>query len=69
MCEKVCKFCGGDNVVAKIANKMGFRPDVAFLRIKKLEQFIRNGVKFGYIVRPDSPDSARETIDEIMGRE
>lgn len=37
MCDRICKTCGGDDAVAKIAEKMGFRPDIAFVRIKKLE--------------------------------
>ena len=33
-----CKTCGSDPVVAEIGSKLGFRPDLAFLRIKKLEE-------------------------------
>ena len=33
-----CKTCGSDPVVAEIGRKLGFRPDLAFLRIKKLEE-------------------------------
>ena len=68
MCERICKTCGGDNEVAKIAEAMGFRPDVAFVRINTLEQFIRNGVEFGYIIVPDEGDQARKIIDEIFNR-
>lgn len=68
MCDRVCKTCGGDDAVAKIAEAMGFRPDVAFVRIRHLEQFIRNGVEHGYIQVPDKGDPARDTIDDIMSR-
>ena len=46
--------------------------DIAFelaytrYRVAKLEQFIRNGVKLGYIAVPDNPDPARKTIEEIL---
>ena len=40
MCERICKICGGDDEVAKIGERMGFRPDVAFARIRKLEAAI-----------------------------
>ena len=66
MCDRVCKLCGGDNEVAKIAEAMGFRSDVAFLRIRELEQFIRNGVELGYISVPDKGDPARKTINDIL---
>lgn len=36
-------------------------------RIRKLEQFIKNGVKFGYITIPEEGDPARDIIDEIIG--
>ncbi len=35
-----CPDCGGDPVVAEIARMMGHRPDIAFLRIKKLEDML-----------------------------
>lgn len=35
-------------------------------RIARLERFIRNGVEYGHIRVPDSPDPARDLIDEIM---
>ena len=41
MCDEICKTCGGDDATAKIARKMGFRPDVAFLEIKKLEARVK----------------------------
>ncbi len=47
--------------------------DIAFelsymrYRVAKLEQFIKNGVEFGYISVPDEPDTAKEMISEIMG--
>lgn len=41
MCDRICKTCGGDDQVAKIAEKMGFRPDIAFVRIKRLESLVR----------------------------
>ena len=66
MCDKICKICGGDNEVAKIANYLGFRPDAAFARIKRLEQFIRNGVELGYIVVPEKDDPARKVIDDVF---
>ncbi len=37
MCDRICKVCGGDDAVATIAEAMGFRPDVAFMNIRKLE--------------------------------
>ena len=54
--------------MAKIAEAMGFRPDIAFVRVRKLEEFIRNGVELGYITVPEKGDPARDTIDEILGR-
>lgn len=35
-------------------------------RVAKLEQFIRNGIEFGYISVPGDPDTAREIISEIL---
>jgi Zn finger protein HypA/HybF involved in hydrogenase expression len=32
-----CPYCHEDKTIAKIAMRLGHRPDVAFLRIKKLE--------------------------------
>ena len=43
MCD--CPYCHGDKAVAKIAKAMGFRPDVAFLRIKILEAAIKNALE------------------------
>jgi Mn-dependent DtxR family transcriptional regulator len=68
MCDRICKTCGGDDEVARIAERMNFRPDIAFARVKKLERLIRNGVKFGYIQIPEKGDSARDIIDEIISK-
>jgi hypothetical protein len=68
MCERICKICGGDNDVANIANKMGFRPDVAFLRVCRLEEFICNGVKSGFIRVPEKGDPAWDIIVEVMNK-
>ena len=46
--------------------RMGFRPDVAYRRIQELEEFIRNGVEFGYISVPEKGDKAREIVESIM---
>ena len=35
-------------------------------RIAKLEQFIRNGVEYGYIRVPDWPDPGWFTVEDIM---
>jgi len=35
-------------------------------RVAKLEQFIKNNIKFNYIAVPDNHDPARNTIDEIL---
>ena len=32
-----CKCCHGDQEIANVAVRMGYRPDIAFARIKKLE--------------------------------
>lgn len=32
-----CPYCHGDKDVAKIAQSMGFRPDITFARIRQLE--------------------------------
>ena len=40
MCDRICKTCGGDDEVAKIAERMGFRPDIAFAKIAKHERTI-----------------------------
>ena len=63
-----CETCGNDPVVASIAKLMGFRPDVAFLRIKELERFVKNGIEQGFISIPEEPDPARKIIDEILNR-
>lgn len=39
-----CEYCHGDQRVAKIAKRMGYRPDVAFIRIKELEEAMREFV-------------------------
>jgi hypothetical protein len=36
-------------------------------RVLLLEEFIRNGVKNGYIIVPDEGDPVLDTIKEIMG--
>lgn len=36
-------------------------------RILLLEEFIRNGVKSGYIIVPDEGDPVLDTIEKIMG--
>lgn len=45
--------------------------ELAYTRyqVAKLEQFIKNGVEFGYITVPDKPDPARQTIDAILGKD
>ena len=68
MCERICKLCGGDDEIAKIGEALGFRPDIAFMRIRKLEQFILNGVENGYITIPDKDDPAMDTIFEILDK-
>ena len=40
-----CKYCHGDQEVAEIAQKMGFRPDVAFMRIKELESAMQEFIE------------------------
>jgi len=35
--------------------------------VNELEQFIKNGVEFGYITIPEEGDPARDIIDEIIG--
>jgi len=37
-----CKYCHGDPAVAGIAQRMGFRPDVAFARIQQLEAELKS---------------------------
>jgi hypothetical protein len=37
-------------------------------RIEELQQFIKNGVEFGYIAIPDKGDPARRVIDEVLNR-
>ena len=32
-----CKICNGDPIIADIAQRMGYRPDVAFAKIRRLE--------------------------------
>lgn len=36
-----CPYCHGDAEVAEIAIRMGFRPDVAFCRVRELEREIK----------------------------
>ena len=45
MCDEVCKICGGDDYIAKIARAMGHRPDIAFVRIKRLENVLTEIMK------------------------
>lgn len=40
MCERICKTCGGDDELAKIAERMGFRPDIAFVTVRKYENLL-----------------------------
>lgn len=43
----ICKDCGGDSVVADIARRMGHRPDIAFARVRKLEDMLfKKGAMF-----------------------
>lgn len=35
--NSICPICGGDQVVGNIAKRMGYRPDVAFARVRRLE--------------------------------
>jgi len=37
MISKNCKYCGGDQRLADIAKMFGHRPDVAFVRVRELE--------------------------------
>jgi hypothetical protein len=48
------------------AESLAFELAYTRYRVAKLEQFIKNGVELGYIVVPDEPDSARQTIEEIL---
>ena len=57
----LCRKVGVDKT-----ERMGFRPDVAYRRIQELEEFIRNGVEFGYISVPDTGDKAMEIVESIM---
>ncbi len=34
--------------------------------IKRLQEFVRNGIEFGYIQRPEPGDPANETIDAVF---
>lgn len=38
--SNICGYCGGDEDIAKIAKRMGYRPDVAFAQLAKAEQRI-----------------------------
>lgn len=38
--SNICGYCGGDKDIAKIAKRMGHRPDVAFAQLAKAEQRI-----------------------------
>ena len=49
--------------VAKMVEKVERERDE--LR-KRVAEFIRNGVEFGYIIKPEHPDPARDLIDEFI---
>lgn len=40
MCERICKTCGGDDEIAKIAEAMGHRPDIAFAKMRRMRMAI-----------------------------
>lgn len=48
------------------AEELAFELAYMRYRVANLERFIKNGVDIGYIVVPDKPDHARDTIDEIL---
>ena len=33
-----CPICGGDRTVGEFARRLGYRPDVAFAKLKKAEE-------------------------------
>lgn len=56
MCEEICKTCGADDATAMIARKMGFRPNIAFTKIKELEAKINESITYGkdhLVICPD----------------
>jgi len=40
--ELDCQYCHGDPAMAKIAQRMGYRPDVAFARVQQAETALRD---------------------------
>ena len=43
--EDECPICHGNRQIAKIAQKMGYRPDIAFIRVRELEKAIKEAIK------------------------
>ena len=41
-----CKECGGDPVIADIARRMGHRPDIAYARVRRLEDALKPFAQF-----------------------
>ena len=75
MCDRICKTCGGDDAVAKIAERMGFRPDVAFLHIKELVYVVNALLEYIDAIPSDiaatfpaMPGIDRDFIDNILNK-
>lgn len=70
MCDRICKTCGGDDVVAKIGEAMGFRPDIAFRRIRNLEDALSELI--GIAEQCDGwesfPNKALDDARDILGK-
>lgn len=69
MCDRICKTCGGDDAVAKIAEAMGFRPDIAFVRIKELESELADITRIERERCLTVIDDFKKSNDDRYGRE
>jgi len=56
------ELCEMNNDVEDLAFELAYTR----FRVADLEQFIKNGVEYGYISIPDKGDRARKLIDELM---
>ena len=74
MCDRICKTCGGDDAVAKIAEAMGFRPDVAFLKVMKISEALRWALDYIDAIPTESADNFpampgfdRDYVENLLG--
>jgi len=57
-----CPDCGGNLEIAKIARKMGHRPDVAFARVNQLERLLKN-ISIDLLERADIDSDGKKVVN------